>query len=58
MTYNSLGLYKNKHISIDAALELIHSGDEIVTSFCALEPLAILSKLHTIKDRVDQKLMK
>ena len=53
MAYNSLEVYKSKLVSIDAALELIHSGDEIVTGFCALEPLAILSKLHTIKDRVE-----
>ncbi len=42
-----------KKISIEQALSLIKSGDEIVAGFCGVEPMGILSKLHTIKDRVE-----
>lgn len=45
-------LYNSKKITVEEALNLIKSGDEIVAGFCGLEPMAILSKLHTIKDRV------
>ena len=45
--------YNAKKISIEQALSLIKSGDEITTGFCGVEPMGILSKLHTIKDRVD-----
>jgi len=46
-------IYDNKKISIEEALNLIQSGDEIVSGFCGLEPMAIMSKLHTIKDRIE-----
>jgi acyl-CoA hydrolase len=46
-------LYNSKLTSIEGVLEKIKSGDEIVTGFCALEPISILSKLHTIKDRIE-----
>lgn len=45
--------YKRKLISIEDALRLIESGNEIVSGFCALEPLAILNQLHTIRNRID-----
>lgn len=45
-------LYNSKKITVEEVLALIKSGDEIVSGFCGLEPMAILSKLHTIKDRV------
>lgn len=45
--------YNAKKISIEQALSLIKSGDEIVAGFCGAEPVEILSKLHTIKDRVE-----
>jgi len=45
--------YKAKKITIEEALSLIKSGDEIVAGFCGLEPMAILSKLHTIAHRVE-----
>lgn len=44
--------YNSKKITVEEALTLINSGDEIVAGFCGLEPMAILGKLHTIKDRV------
>lgn len=53
MTFNILENYKSKLTSIEEALKQIRSGDEIVAGFCGLEPLAILSKLHTIKDKVE-----
>lgn len=45
--------YNAKKISIEQALSLIQSGDEIVAGYCGIEPIGILSKLHTIKDRVE-----
>ncbi|MDR3589052.1 MAG: acetyl-CoA hydrolase/transferase C-terminal domain-containing protein [Negativicutes bacterium] len=45
--------YNAKKISIEQALSLIKSGDEIIPGFCGVEPAGILSKLHTIKDRVE-----
>lgn len=45
--------YKAKVISVEQALELIKSGDEIVAGFCSLEPMTILSQMHTIADRVE-----
>ncbi|HEY3424862.1 MAG TPA: acetyl-CoA hydrolase/transferase C-terminal domain-containing protein [Negativicutes bacterium] len=46
------GKYNSKKITIEEALALIKSGDEIVAGFCGVEPMSILSQLHTIKDRV------
>ncbi len=53
MTNKYQELYKSKKITVEEALSMIKSGDEIVSGFCALEPMAILSKLHTIKERVN-----
>ncbi len=44
--------YNSKKITVEEALHLIQSGDEIVAGFCGAEPMGILSELHTIKDRV------
>ena len=44
--------YNSKKITMDEALALIKSGDELVSGFCGIEPMAILKQLHTIKDRV------
>ena len=44
-------LYNSKKITVEQALELIKSGDEIVAGFAGNEPMAILSKLHTLKDK-------
>lgn len=52
MTDKNREKYNAKKISVEEALGLIRSGDEIVAGFCGVEPMAILSKLHTIKDRV------
>ena len=41
-----------KIISVDQALDLIKSGDEIVSGLAAAESRAILSRLHEISDRV------
>jgi acyl-CoA hydrolase len=45
-------LYNSKNITIEEVLAMIKSEDEIVAGFAGLEPIAILNKLHTIKDRV------
>lgn len=49
--YNEI--YKSKKITIEEVLSLIKSGDEIVAGFAGNEPMGILSKLHTIKDRIN-----
>jgi len=46
-------LYKRKVVSVEEALKQIKSGQEIVCSLIACEPVTMLSKLHTIKDRVE-----
>ena len=53
MTNRNYEEYRRKLTSIEDVLKLIKSGDEIVAGFCALEPIAILSQLHNIKDRVE-----
>ncbi|CUP08571.1 MAG: acetyl-CoA hydrolase/transferase family protein [Clostridium baratii] len=45
--------YKEKLITTEKALNLVKSGDEIVCSLGPCEPKGFLSKLHTIKDRVE-----
>jgi len=45
--------YKSKVRSVEDVLRVIKSGDRIVTSFGAAEPRSILSRLHEIKDRVE-----
>lgn len=46
-------LYKKKLVSVEEILSKISSKDEIVSAMAASEPQGILSKLHTIKDRVE-----
>ncbi|EOD00334.1 acetyl-CoA hydrolase/transferase family protein [Caldisalinibacter kiritimatiensis] len=46
-------LYKSKVISVEEALSKIKSNDNIVSALSAAEPREILSKLHTIADRVE-----
>ena len=43
-----------KKITIQEALEMVHSGDEIVTGLAGSEARAILSELHTIADRIEK----
>lgn len=45
--------YKSKVITVDEALAKIKSNDFIVTASTAAEPKAILEKLHTIANRVN-----
>lgn len=45
-------LYNSKKITVEEALSLIKSGDEIAVSSCAMEPISILEKLHTIANKV------
>ena len=44
--------YSKKLISVDEALEKVHTGDFVVSGFSANEPRLFLQKLHTIGDRV------
>lgn len=46
-------LYRRKVVSIEEVLNLVKSGDEIVVAMAASEPVELLSKLHTIADRVE-----
>lgn len=49
---NYLEEYKKKLVSADEAVQKISSNDEIVVGSVASEPTLLLSKLHTIRDRV------
>lgn len=50
---NHKEMYQRKVVSIDGALQEIKSGQEVVCGLVACEPAAMLSNLHTIKDRVE-----
>ncbi|MCC5912668.1 MAG: acetyl-CoA hydrolase/transferase family protein [Clostridiaceae bacterium] len=43
-------LYKSKVKTIDEALQTLQSGDFIITSLGAAEPIPLLNELHRIKD--------
>jgi len=45
-------LYRQKRITAEEAVKKVHSGDEIVVGLAASEPPALLSKLHCVKDQV------
>lgn len=45
-------MYQRKVVSVEEALAQIDSGQEVVCGMVACEPVAMLNKLHTIKDRV------
>lgn len=51
-TVDFQAMYKDKLITIDQALGLIKSDDEIVVGVGPSEASALLEKLHTISDRV------
>ena len=44
--------YEDKYISIEQALEMVKSGDVIVTGLGAAEAGLFMGQLHTIADRV------
>ncbi len=46
-------IYKSKLVTVEEALEKIKSGDSLVSALSAAEPHEILSKLHSIEDRVE-----
>lgn len=45
--------YQSKVVSVQEALKQIKSGQEVVCALVGSEPVAMLSQLHTVKDRVD-----
>jgi acyl-CoA hydrolase len=45
-------LYSLKKISVEEALSKIKTGDHLVSALAAAEPRQLLSKLHTISDKV------
>lgn len=45
--------YEQKKISLQQVYDLVKSNDLICVSYNALEPVAFLQNLHTIKDRVE-----
>lgn len=49
---NMKNLYNNTTITVNEALDLIKSGDEIVTGLAASEARAMLSRLHEIHEKV------
>lgn len=52
MSSNYAEMYKLKKVTVEEALSKIHSNDKLGIAAAAMEPLTILSKLHTIKERV------
>ena len=46
-------MYQRKVVSVEEALKEIKSGQEVLCGMVACEPVAMLSQLHTIKDRVE-----
>lgn len=46
-------MYRRKLVSVEEALNEIKSGQEICCSMVSCEPVTMLDKLHTIKDRVE-----
>jgi len=46
------GSYQHKLISAEDAVNLVKSNMNLVIGMCASEPVGIMSKLHLIKDRV------
>ncbi len=44
--------YRKRLVSIDEAIRVIKSGDDVVVAQCASEPQGTMSRLHTIADRV------
>ena len=43
---------KQKTISIEEAVQLVKSGDDVIVAQCASEPQGMMSKLHLVKDQV------
>jgi len=46
------GEYRKRLVSIDEAIRVIKSGDDVVVAQCASEPQGTMSRLHTLADRV------
>lgn len=46
--------YNSKKVSIEEALSVIRPDDEVITSIGPLEPMEIMSRLHTIRDKVNK----
>lgn len=44
-----------KYITVQEALDLVNDGDEIVTGLAASEGRDFLSQLHTIANRIENK---
>lgn len=44
--------YRRRLVSIDEAIKVIKSGDDVIVAQCASEPQGTMSRLHTIADRV------
>lgn len=51
MKYNP-SLYKSKVLSLEDAVQLIKSDDDVIVAQCASEPQGLLSKLHLVRDKV------
>lgn len=44
--------YRRRLVSIDEAIQVIKSGDDVIVAQCASEPQGTMSRLHTLADRV------
>lgn len=52
MANQFIEMYKRKKVTVEEVLSKIHSNDKLGIAASAMEPLTILSQLHTIQDRV------
>ncbi|MFP4012184.1 MAG: 4-hydroxybutyrate--acetyl-CoA CoA transferase, partial [Spirochaetaceae bacterium] len=45
--------YKRRLISMEEAVGHIKTGDDIIVGQCASEPQGLMSRIHTVRDRVE-----
>jgi acyl-CoA hydrolase len=45
-------MYRSKLLPVDEAVAKVRSGDKIAVGMCAAEPPGLLSRLHTVADKV------
>ncbi|MGC4118343.1 MAG: hypothetical protein QM765_28075 [Myxococcales bacterium] len=45
-------MLKQKMLSIEEAVQLVKSGDDVIVAQCASEPQGLMGKLHLVKDKV------
>ena len=52
---NWLDVYKSKMVSIDDAVSMIRSDNDIIVGQCASEPQGCMSRFHIVAEKVDRR---